>query len=67
MKKKFKILYPSDYPETEKRGTQYKPKGKDMLVMNSNGVFFLFTGCKYYPSIKTLASVLPKYDVVWEN
>tara|TARA_Y100000310_G_scaffold307018_1_gene348718 strand:- start:23139 stop:23339 length:201 start_codon:yes stop_codon:yes gene_type:complete len=65
MRKKFKILYPKDHPE--KAGQRYKPKGKDMVVMNSGGVFFLFGGDDYYSSIQPLKNVLPKYDVVWND
>ncbi len=67
MRRKFKIFYPADHPEVEKRGKQYKAKGKDMLVMNNSGIFFLFNGADYYPSIRKLSNVLPKYDVVWED
>lgn len=67
MKKKFKIMYPDDtfYPE-EKRGKPYKPEAKHMVVMNGQGVFFLYSGEEYYPSIRKLSDVLPKYDVVWK-
>ena len=64
---KFKIMYPQDHPDEEKRGLQYKPTGKDMLVMNNKGIFFIFNGETYYPSIKPLSDVLKKYDVVWMN
>ena len=67
MRKQFKILYPSDYIDIEKRGTQYKTKDKDMLIMNNKGIFFIYNGATYYPSIIKLSSVLSKYDVVWEN
>lgn len=67
MRKKFKILYPSDHPEVDKRGTTFKTKGKDMLVMNNEGIFFIFNGENYYPSIRKLTSDLPKYDVVWKE
>lgn len=65
-RQKFKIMYPSDHPEEDKQGTQYKPPSKSMIVMNSDGVFFVFSGGDYYPSIKKLSDVLPKYDVVWK-
>jgi len=35
-----------------------------MVVMNGGGVFFLYNGEEYYPSIKKLSTVLFKYDVV---
>ena len=65
MRKKFKILYPMDHDDVEKRGKAYKTKGKDMIVMNQQGIFFMFNGETYYPSIKPLSDVLPKYDVEW--
>ena len=65
MRKKFKIMYPDDYHDESLRGTQYKAKGKDMVVMNGNGIFFVFNGEKYYPSIRRLSNVLKKYDVIW--
>lgn len=68
MRKKFKIMYPNDYyTEEEKRGKQYKSKGKDMIVMNQDGVFFMFNGERYYPSLCPLHDVLPKYDVIWKG
>ena len=66
MKKKFKIMYPDDYYLDEKRGKPYKPPSECMVVMNGGGVFFLYDGEQYYPSIKKLSDVLPKYDVVWK-
>jgi hypothetical protein len=65
MRKKFKILYSSDHHEEEKRGLPFKPANNEMVVMNSNGVFFIFNGETYYPSIRPLSDVIPKYDVVW--
>lgn len=65
MRKKFKILYPMDHPDESKRGTAFKTKGKDMLVMNNEGIFFIFNGETYYPSIRKLTYDLPKYDVEW--
>ena len=66
MKKKFKIMYPDDHHEPEKRGHPYHPPSKCMVVMNGSGVFFLYNGEPYYPSIQKLSFVLPKYDVVWK-
>lgn len=65
MRKKFKILYPKDHPVQSLRGTAYKPEGKEMVVMNGGGVFFLYTDETFYPYIQLLSEVLPKYDVVW--
>ena len=67
MRKKFKIFYSKDNPDEAKAGKQYKPSGKDMLVMNNNGVFFVFNGEPYYPSIWPLAYRIGNYDVVWND
>lgn len=67
MRKKFKVYYPKDHTDTEKAGKQYKPSGKDMLVMNSDGVFFVYNGETYYPSIMKLSSKIGNYDIVWEE
>ncbi len=66
MKKKFKIMYPADHHEPDKRGQPYRPPAKNMVVMNGGGVFFLFSGEEYYPSIKKLSDEIRKYDVVWK-
>ena len=65
-RKKFKIMYPADHHEVEKQGKPYHPPAKSMVVMNGSGVFFLYNGEQYYPSIKRLSDVLLKYDVVWK-
>ena len=67
MRKKFKILYPHDHYDPNKRGQKYKPPEDEMLVMNSDGVFFLYSNETYYPSIRKLSDVLEKYDVVWND
>ena len=67
MRKKFKIMYPADHHEPDKRGLPYKPPSNSMVVMNNAGIFFLFNGEQYYPSIRHLRDVLPKYDVVWKE
>lgn len=67
MRKKFKIYYSKDNPDKEKAGKRYKPTGKDMLVMNSSGVFFVFNGETYYPSIRPLVDKIGNYDVEWAN
>ena len=66
MRKKFKIMYPEDHADPKKAGKPFHGGGKDMVVMNGSGIFFLFNGEQYYPSIRKLSSVLPKYDVVWK-
>jgi hypothetical protein len=65
MRTKFKILYPQDYHDTEKAGQAFKPPTNCMVVMNTNGIFFIFCGEKYYPSIQPLSDVITRYDVVW--
>ena len=66
-KQKFKIMYPQEHHDASKRGQPFKPASKEMVVMNGGGVFFLFNGEVYYPSIRKLSLVLPRYDVVWEE
>ena len=36
-----------------------------MLMMNSGGVFFVFNGETYYPSIRPLVDKIGNYDVEW--
>lgn len=67
MRKKFKILYPKDWHEEEKRGKSFLPEAYQFVVMNGEGVFFLFENSPYYPSIRKLSDVLYKYDVVWKE
>lgn len=65
MRKKFVIKYPKDHFDEEKRGKKYKPPEGHMVVMNTDGVFFLYNHALFYPSIKKLSKVLPRYDVEW--
>ena len=65
MRKKFKIYYCKDNPDPNKAGKQYKPTKPYMLVMNNQGIFFLFNGEQYYPSIRPLVDVIGNYDVMW--
>lgn len=65
MRKNFKIFYSMDNRDPEKAGKQYKPKRKDMLVMNSDGIFFVYNGETYYPSLMTLRAKIGNYDVEW--
>ena len=67
MRKKFKIMYPSDYWDNEKQGKPYLPPNNCFVVMNECGVFFLMNNTDYYPSIRKLSDVLEKYDVVWKG
>ena len=66
MKKKFKIMYPKDYYDPDKRGKPYLPSGKSMVVMNGGGVFFLAGMEDYDHDIRKLSDVLGNYDVVWK-
>jgi hypothetical protein len=66
MRRKFKILYPQDYHDPDKAGKQFETRSsEDMLVMNSSGVFFIYNGRTYYPSIRKLSDEIDSYDVVW--
>ena len=65
MRKKFKIFYSANNTDPEKAGKRYKPSGKDMVVMNSGGVFFVFNGEPYYQSILPLVIKIGNYDVEW--
>lgn len=65
-RKTFKIMYPADHPDPDKAGKPYRPSSGKMVVMNSSGIFFVYNGEPYYPSIQKLSDVLSKYDVVWE-
>ena len=67
MKKKFKIMYPTDHHEPEKRGKPFKPNKDEMVVMNGSGIFFIYNGQEFYPFIRPLKDALPKYDVVWKQ
>lgn len=66
MRKKFKIMYPTDYPDPDKAGTQYKPK-VGFVVMSNSGVFFLVSSDGYYTYCQKLSTILEKYDVVWKD
>lgn len=67
MRKKFKILYPKDHADENKRGKEYKPPPNHMIVMNDKGIFFQYCGDKYYPGIQKLSEILHKYDVIWKE
>ncbi len=67
MRKKFKIYYCKNNPNEELAGKRYNPKGKDMLVMNGQGIFFVYNGETYYPSIAKLSDKIGNYDVVWSD
>jgi hypothetical protein len=67
MKKKFKIYYPSDFHDKSLAGKRYKPPEKHMIVMNSDGLFWLVDFSDYYLYIKKLSDVLEKWDVVWND
>jgi hypothetical protein len=61
MRKKFKIIDSST-------GEKYKLKEREMIVMNSQGIFFLVGNFTDYDTyVRKLSDVCPKYDVVWEG
>jgi len=66
-RKKFQIFYPEDHHDSTLAGKQYKPKGQSMLVMNNEGIFFIFSGDSYSSSIRRLSDVIGKYDVKWND
>lgn len=59
MRKKFKI-----YKES---GELFKPKDGMMVVMNSQGVFFLVDMSDYYTYIRKLSDVIGNYSAVWND
>ena len=61
----FKIFYSKDNPDPEKAGKQYKP-GNKMPVMNSQGIFFVYSTDAYSASISRLSDEIGNYDVVWD-
>lgn len=65
MRRKFEVYYSVDHSDPEKAGKKYKPSGKDMLVMNNAGIFFVYNGETYYPSIRKLVDAIGNYDVKW--
>ena len=67
MRKKFTIFYDIHHHDIKKAGTKFKPGEKSMVVMNGQGVFFLFNGEHYYPSIRLLSDVIGNYDVEWKE
>ena len=67
MRKKFKIFYSKDNPDPDKAGQRYKPTGKDVLVMNSQGIFFVYCDKVYYPYIYKLVDKIGNFDVVWSD
>lgn len=67
-RRKFKIMYPKDYWDSDKAGKPYHPESGSMVVMNNGGVFFIIEGVNsYYRCIRKLSDILPKYDVVWND
>ena len=67
MRKKFKIFYSKDHSDPDKAGKKYKPSSGDMVVMNSGGVFFLYSGTSFYPSLHRLVDKIGNYDVIWSK
>lgn len=66
MRKKFKIIYPQDHHEPEKRGKPYKSNNVT-VVMTGGGVFLHITSGFGFNVVKPLSEVLPKFDVVWKS
>lgn len=65
MKKKFKII---DASTGEKGGTKFQLKEGEMLVMNSQGIFFLVGNFMDYDTyVRKLSDVCPKFDVEWKG
>ena len=61
MKKKFKIIDTST-------GQKIKLHDKEMLVMNSQGIFFVMVDMLGYDChVKKLSDVCSSYNVVWKG
>lgn len=59
MKKKFKIIDAST-------GEKLKLKEGEMIVMNSQGIFFLVGNFRDYDTyVRKLSDVCPKFEVIW--
>lgn len=67
MRKKFKIMYPSDYFDQDKAGKPYLPEKGKFVAMSGRGVPFLIDQSDEWHTYMTkLSNTLPKYDVVWK-
>lgn len=66
-RKKFQIFYPEGHLDPSLAGKQYKPTGNKMLVMNNEGIFFVYHGEQYYPWIQRLSDAIRNYDVKWSD
>lgn len=61
MKKKFKIIDTST-------GQKLKLRDKEMVVMNSQGIFFLVGNFMDYDTyVWKLSDVCPMFDVIWKG
>lgn len=61
MKNKFKIIDAST-------GEKIKLKDGEMLVMNSQGIFFIVGNFMDYDTyVRKLSDVCPRFDVVWKG
>jgi hypothetical protein len=61
MKKKFKIIDTST-------GQKLKLREKEMLVMNSQGIFFLVGNFMDYDTyVRKLSDVCPVFEVIWKG
>lgn len=65
MKKKFKII---DASTGIAGGKPLKLKDGEMLVMNSQGIFFLVGNFMDYDTyVRKLSDVCPRYEVIWKG
>lgn len=66
MKKKFVISYCKNNPLPELAGKVYRPPNNGMLVMNAQGIFFLYISDGYSSDISKLSDVIGNYNVRWK-
>ena len=64
-KRKFKIFHSEQHSDPNKAGKKFKPNKNQMIIMNSDGIFFLYTHCTY-PYIMKLSELIGNYDVIWK-
>lgn len=65
--KKFKILYPLDHMDASKAGKGYRLKDGCEVIMDGSGLFYIMNVSSFYPFVKPLLEVLPKFDVEWSE
>lgn len=65
MKKKFKII---DASTGEKLKLKETDQGHEMIVMNSQGIFFMVGNFMDYDTyVRKLSDVCPRFDVIWKG